>query len=336
MSYTKQKVETLYYDQLVGSLPSMEGKTVVITGTTSGTGKAASRAIARLGAKLVMLNRQSERSEKAYADLKAEYPNANILSIECDLMSFDSVRKGAEEVRQQCPEGINVLCNNAGVMALKDEATLDGYDVQMQVNHLSHFLLTAKLFPLLEKAAESAGEARIVNHSSIARMSPSKTLKEKYLGQNGGGLGGNGSSMFFGGARWKRYNQTKLANCTFTAALHARLVAKGSKVKALVAHPGVSNTELQVTTAADGGMAAGFTSRFMRFGQSEEDGAMGIITAMCADNVRSGTFFGPGKSAIAIKGKVTSWPLEKFYDNQATRDLLWNTSNAAIGRSFDI
>jgi NAD(P)-dependent dehydrogenase (short-subunit alcohol dehydrogenase family) len=77
----------------------------------------------------------------------------------------------------------------------------------MQTNHLSHFLLSKELLPLLNKAAASKGEARIVNHSSGARKFPSSPLEAKYLGKNGGNLGGNGNSMLFGGARWQRYHQ---------------------------------------------------------------------------------------------------------------------------------
>lgn len=79
----------------------------------------------------------------------------------------------------------------------------------MQTNHLSHFLLTKELFPLLEKAAKARGEAR-TNHSSGARKFPSSPLQAKYLGKNGGNLGGNGNSMLFGGARWQRYHQVPL------------------------------------------------------------------------------------------------------------------------------
>ena len=95
-------------------------------------------------------------------------------------------------------------CDNTYLMT---ESYLSGYDVQVQTNHLSHFLLTKELFPLLAKAAASKGEARIVNHSSSARNVPSVPLQDKYFGKNGGNLGGNGNSMLFGGGRWQRYHQ---------------------------------------------------------------------------------------------------------------------------------
>ncbi|MCB1144187.1 MAG: SDR family NAD(P)-dependent oxidoreductase [Leptospiraceae bacterium] len=336
MSYSKKNVASVHFPNFKSGLPSMKGKTVVITGTTSGTGWVAATTLAELGAKLLLLNRKSERSEKSFQDLKSKFPNSEIHKVECDLQSFSSVRKASQEVIQLCPEGVHVLCNNAGVMALKDEATEDGYDVQMQTNHLSHFLLTSELYPLLEKASESSGESRIVNHSSVARMSPSKTLKEQYLGKNGGNLGGDGASMIFGGARWKRYNQTKLANAAFTAALHEKLQKKGSKIKALVAHPGLANTELQVSSVRDGGMGSFFTGIFMGLGQSMEDGAMGILACMCLAEAKSGEFYGPGSGPMALKGEAKPFPLESFYDNPKTRELLWKKSCEAIGKEFTI
>ena len=327
---------TKHYPDLKASLPWMKGKTVVITGTTSGTGKVAARTVAELGAKVLLLNRSSKRSEAAYEELKAAFPDAEIHAVECDLQSFASVEKAAKKVAELCPEGVNVLANNAGVMALADEATGDGYDVQMQTNHLSHFLLTRQLWPLLTKAAEASGEARVVNHSSGARMAPSKTLQARYLEKNGGNLGGDGSGLMMNGARWKRYNQTKLANAAFTAALHERISRGESKVKALVAHPGLARTELQETSVKKGGMGRVFTNMFMKMSQSAEDGALGLISCMCHPDAKSGQFWGPGRALTAMRGPAVAFELEDFYDNEQTRTLLWDLSCKAIGHDFEI
>lgn len=131
-----------------------------------------------------------------------------------------------------------------------------------------------------------------------------------------------------------RYNQSKLANAAFTAALHHRAMACGSKVKALVAHPGLARTELQQTSVRAGGMGKLFTNLFMRMGQSPEDGALGILSCMCLPEATSGQFYGPGSGATAMTGPARPFELEGFYDNEATRELLWSKSCEAIGRDF--
>ncbi len=329
--------DSVHFPSFRSTLPSLDAKTVAITGTTSGTGRVAASVAAELGAKVLLLNRSSSRSSESFDAIRRDCPNADVIQIECDLQSFESVRNAAAKIHAECPEGLDVLCNNAGVMALEDKATADGFDVQMQTNHLSHFLLTKELFPLLEQAAEARGDARIVNHSSIARMNPKKVLIADYLEKRGGSLGGNGSSMFFGGARWVRYNQTKLANCAFTAALHQKLQARGSRVKALVAHPGFARTQLQQTTIKDGGMGKRMTGFMMRhMAQSTEDGTMGILSAMFLPSAQSGEFYGPGSGSYAMKGKAEAFALEPFYDNEATRELLWSKSCEAIESTFEI
>ena len=335
MSYKKPNVPSKYYPNFKESLPKLTGKTIVITGTTSGTGKIAAHALAEKGARIIMLNRPSSRSTDAQVKISEAFPNADTQTIDCDLQLFSSVQAAADTIQKICPEGIYALINNAGIMAMPDEATADGFDTQMQTNHLSHFLLTRELFPLLEKAAEKHGDARIVNHSSMARLGVKK-LEAKYLEKNGGNLGGNSASMIFMGARWVRYSHTKLANAAFTAALHHKLQEKESKVKALVAHPGWANTELQVTTGRAGGMAS-WNSIIARFAsQSEEDGTMGILSCAALPEVKSGEFYGPGSGMMASKGEAKPFPLEKQYDNPEIRDMIWTKSCEAIGKDFEI
>jgi NAD(P)-dependent dehydrogenase (short-subunit alcohol dehydrogenase family) len=336
MSYEKPNLKSKHFNNLFNNLPSMEGKTVAITGTTSGTGFVAAQACGKLGARVLLLNRPSTRADAALNDLQSQNSNADFTQIDCDLQSFSSVREAAKNLRALCPEGLDVLCNNAGVMALEDTATADGFDVQMQTNHLSHFLLTKNLYSLLNETAEKIGEARIVNHSSTARKIM-KRLEGKYLEKKSGSLGGNGSMMIpFPGGRWKRYAQTKLANAAFTACLHERLRKSKSKVKALVAHPGLATTELQSTTVKDGGMNKWFTGQFMKGGQTSEDGSMGIIECMTKVDIECGSFYGPGSRMTSAKGKPIKFELEGFYDNDKTKKLLWEKSCNAIGEDFNI
>ena len=331
MGYSKPSIVSKHYPAFLDALPSQEGKIVAITGTTSGTGFAAARAAAQLGARVLLLNRTSPRASASLAALREAVPDAELHAVVCDLQSFASVREASQRIHELCPDGLDVLCNNAGVMALEDIATNDGFDVQMQTNHLSHFLLTKLLWPLLEQAEDG----RVVNHSSVARLSV-RRLEARYLGKNGGNLGGNSSSMLFGGARWVRYGQTKIANAAFTAALHERIQRSGSSVKALVAHPGLANTELQVTTIKHGGMGSLFTGLMMRTSQSSEDGALGILSGMFLPEAQSGQFWGPGSGMMAMKGPAVSFSLEPRYDNPETRDMLWSMSCDAIGETFEL
>jgi len=336
MTYKKPTVASVHYDTFCKSMPDLTGKTFVVTGTTSGTGRVAARTLAHSGGRVIMLNRASERSARVQQEMDGAFADGRVTTIECDLQRFSSVREASKALHEVCAEdGIYALINNAGIMAMADEATEDGFDTQMQTNHLSHFLLSREVYGLLQRGAERHGESRIVNHSSMARHGV-RRLEAKYLEANGGDLGGNGASMMFGGARWTRYSQTKLANAAFTAALHHRLRAVDSNVKALVAHPGWANTELQVTTNKEEGMAS-WTSIMARFvSQSEEDGTLGILSAAVLPDAKCGEFYGPGMGMMASKGEAKAYTMEKKYDNADVRDLLWDKSCAAIGVDFEI
>ena len=337
--YKKPDLKSLHYVNEIKNIPSLVGKTIAITGTTSGTGFVAAKTVAEKGAQVLLLNRRTDRSKISYDLLKSSCSKENFVDIECDLQSFDSVKKAARKITDLCKDGLDVLCNNAGVMALKDQATVDGFDIQMQTNHLSHFLLTKELMPKIKQASEKKGEARIVNHSSIARFG-AKKLERKYFEKRGGSLGGNGSNMFLSTlipqGRWARYSQTKLANAAFTACLHEKFQAENLSIKSLVAHPGLAITELQNTTVKDGGMGAWMTGQFMKGGQSMEDGAIGIIKCIADIDAMSGDFYGPGSGKMAMKGEVIKFALEKLYDNRNTRNLLWDKSCEAIDQDFII
>lgn len=327
-SYTKPaEVRSVFYDGFVEKLPSMAGKAVAITGTTTGTGFACAAACAKQGAHVVLLNRPSERASAALQHLKDKFPGVTFTSIACDLSSFASVRAAASALCDQLSStGLDVLCNNAGVMALADAATQDGYDVQMQTNHLSHFLLARLVFPLLEKAADLRGQARIVHHSSGARRFPSVALGADYLGRNGGNLGGDGASMLCGGARWQRYHQTKLANSVFTLALRDRLAARHPRVLALAAAPGLAATNLQVTTATQGGMSETW---IMRWAQSAEDGAIPLIKCVASPDVESGRLYEP--PGMTGMPHTVNLDAEAISANPESREILWRQSESACG-----
>jgi len=338
-SYTKPKeVKPQHYEKAVKDLPSMSGKVVVVTGTTTGTGFIFAKTCMQKDATVVVLNRSSERVETANQDIQsAAAGSGKLVSVACDLQSFKSVREAAAQITQQFQEtGVDVLCNNAGIMATDDVATEDGCDNQMQTNHLSHFVLTKELWPLLQKAADAKGESRVVNHSSVARFGP--PLQAQYLGKNGGNLGGNKVTGTFQGPKWDRYHHSKLANLVFTYALRDLTTQAGSKVKALCAHPGYAATHLQVKAVADKSMSAATQNMAgATVVQAPEDGALGIIMCSCKADVENGQFFGPtGMGGMCGMAVVLPSEKEEKLADEPSRKMLWEESEKSTGTTFAV
>lgn len=310
---------------------------MAITGTTTGTGRLAAEEVARKGATVFLLNRKSDRSDKSLEELRAAVPDATFTAVECDLQSFDSVVAAAKAVAAAVgPAGLDVLCNNAGVMALPDRVTGDGFDVQMQTNHLSHFLLTKELFA----AGAMAEEARIVQHSSLLRKKPFLKFTRKYFEKHQDGeLGGDKMGWSdTDGPTFQRYQQTKAANVAMTFILQKKIDAAGGKMKALVAHPGVASTSLSKTTAKSTGSAV----RRMMFSlasyllfQSPEDGTCGILTCMAMDDVKSGILYGPvAEKGAALEIALPTDDEDKEIFNDADMEMVWEASEAAVGGPF--
>jgi NAD(P)-dependent dehydrogenase (short-subunit alcohol dehydrogenase family) len=292
------------YSKFEKTLPDVSGKVFAITGTTSGTGFVAAETVAKHNGVVLLLNRPSSRSEESLKKLRAAVPEGQFIPIDCDLQDFSSVRKACAQIKEKYTS-LYCLSNNAGIMATLDEITNDGYDKQMQTNHLSHFLLTKELFPLLRESSKEQGDARIVQHSSMGRHGTTSNIFDgKFLEkkEKDGMLGGDDENASFGqGPEWQRYYQTKLANSVFCQALHDKLGASENKdddhknILSLAAHPGISATNL-----ADHLKPSMLVKLLMiPFGliasQSPEDGAMGLLKAMMdqKENVMGGNLYGP-------------------------------------------
>jgi len=317
------EIETKHLNDLIARhTQDMTGKVVAITGTTSGTGYVCARELAKLGARVLLLNRASKRAEASLEKLRGEVPSGDFVAITCDLQDFESVRNAAHEIGSRF-DRLDVLCNNAGVMALPDQATGDGYDVQMQTNSISPFLLTRELLPLLRRSSDG----RVVNHTSAARLGPDH--EPQYFEQRGGDLGGDGSdeeNARFAGPRWARYHQSKLANCTFTYGLAEKLRSAGiENVKVMLAHPGLAQTGLQATSAETGGMD--LSTGFMGNAQSAEDGSLGIIRACADPAAQSGDFYGP-EGWTGYAEKLTPEPL---LSDPTNVQIYWDGCEAAVG-----
>ena len=233
---------------------------------------------------------------------------------------------------------IYCLACNAGIMMTPDQATTDGCDTQMQTNHLSHFLLTAELFPLLVKQAALAASddiveaPRIVNMSSGAKdMVGKRGIDEKLFSK----LGEEEKNI--GGSEMNRYAQTKLANVLFIHALHEKLRQSknkdAQKILAISANPGAMGKDM---TEEFGWLLRQMFYLFIRMtGQSNEDGTMGLLVGMMSPKAKSGVLYGP-KNAGMSGPAVPNEPPKKHDHDAKSMEMLWKVSEEAVGFKFDM
>ena len=287
----------------------------MVTGANSGLGLSTARELARAGARVVLACRNLAKGEAARRDIEAAAPGAPLELEELDLSSLDSVRAFAERFRG-AHDGLDLLINNAGVMAPPRSETSDGFELQFGTNHLGHFALTG----LLIGSIEGREDARVVTLSSTAH----KTGRIAF-----DNLGGD--RHYF---RWRAYGQSKLANLLFALELERRLRAAGSTVKSLAAHPGYAATNLQFA-------APPLVDRLvMRVGnaviaQSEEMGALPTLYAATAPDLPGGTYVGPDGLAEQRGHPKPVSPTRAARDEQVARRL-WDVSEQMTGVHFEL
>jgi NAD(P)-dependent dehydrogenase (short-subunit alcohol dehydrogenase family) len=297
-------------------LPGLAGRTVVVTGANTGIGFAATRAFADAGATVVMACRSVERGEAARDRALADDPPGTLDVRECDLADLDSVRAFAESLDRP----LDVLCNNAGVMALPRGETADGFEYQFGVNHLGHFALTGLL---LDRLVAADGESRVVTQSS--------------------GLHERGEMEFsdLHGERsydeWDAYAQSKLSNLLFAYELDRRLRDADLDVTSVGCHPGYASTDLQ----RRGPERSGSTLRLWAmqaanalFGQSADQGALQMLYAATAPEVSGGDYVGPG-GLMNMRGPPEVQQSSDRSRDEATADRLWTVSEELTGVSYD-
>ncbi|GAA2773834.1 oxidoreductase [Streptomyces rameus] len=294
-------------------IPGLSGRVAVVTGANSGLGYVTARELARKGARVVLACRSEARGRAAVERLVGEVPPAAVEFGRLDLGELASVRAFAEGLPY---ERVDLLVNNAGVMAVPYGTTADGFETQFGVNHLGHFALTGLLLPRLL----AAPEARIVTVSSmlhaLANIDP-------------GDPGSRGKYR-----RWVAYARSKSANLLFTHELTRRL--RGSSLLAVAAHPGYAATNLQAAgPRAEGRRGA---ERMMElanraFAQSAEAGALPTLYAATAPGVRPGSFFGPS-FAMWRGAPAPSWRAPWTVDDRAAA-ALWAASARLTGVDFD-
>jgi hypothetical protein len=288
-------------------IPDLSGRTILITGANSGLGLEAARMLAGHGAHVVMACRSEEKGRDALDLIRSDHPNASLELMSLDLASLDSVRRFAEDFRQR-HDRLDVLINNAGLMAPPLQYTQDGFEIQFGTNHLGHFLLTG----LLLERLEAAPEPRIVVLSSFAHR-----MGDIYF---------DNLNAEHGYQRWKFYGQSKLANLMFALELDRRLRATGSKIRAIAVHPGYSATGLQRTVAGGGLFNA-------LMAQSQEKGALPTVFAATSEQAESGKYYGP-HGFMELWGMPTEADMRKLARNREVAQRLWAVSEELTGTRY--
>lgn len=206
----------------------LTGKTAFVTGGYSGLGQETARAMAARGAHVIIAGRDIGKANAAAQDIRETVDGAQVETITCDLASLASVRACGKEARGRF-EKIDLLINNAGVMACPQGTTADGFETQFGTNHLGHFQLTKELISLVEAAAAGGSDARIVNLSSRAHFMDRVHLDDPNFERRDYNS-------------WLSYGQSKTANVLFTVGLQNRFGDKG--ITAVAVHPGGIQTNL--------------------------------------------------------------------------------------------
>lgn len=223
-------------DEVIATLGAdkLHGKTIVITGANTGLGFETARAMVANGADVVLCSRGAENGAKAVQTIKDQYPNAKITTEVLDLGSHASIRSFANAYTESS-RPINVLINNAGVMACPRTETSDGLEQQLGVNHVGHFLLTTSLLPILEKSGTEKEPARVINVSSMGNG--------LFAPPEGVNLDDFNAEKSYD--QWVRYGESKLANILFTLELNNRMKEARKPVISIAIHPGaILGTEL--------------------------------------------------------------------------------------------
>jgi NAD(P)-dependent dehydrogenase (short-subunit alcohol dehydrogenase family) len=260
-------------------IPSQTGRVAIVTGTNSGLGFVTARELARAGATVVMTSRDPVRGADAEQRLREAVPDADVRLEALDLASLASIRDFCARMIAAY-DGIDVLVNNAGVMAIPRATTADGFEMQLGTNHFGHFALTGQLLPGLLKRPGS----RVVTISSAAHKVGSINFDDLL-----------GEKSYWS---WRAYAQSKLANLLFAYELQRRLAASRAATISVAAHPGYASTNLQaVGPQQSGNKVMGLLMNLgnVAFGQSADDGALPQLYAATAPDVEGGQFFGPSR-----------------------------------------
>jgi NAD(P)-dependent dehydrogenase (short-subunit alcohol dehydrogenase family) len=299
-------------------IPDLSGRTAVVTGANGGLGFQTALAMAGAGAHVVLAARDPAKTAAAEARMRARYPSASLVVVPLDLGDLSSVSAAAREILGG-HERVDILVNNAGVMAMPQRTTVDGFEMQLGVDHLGHCAFTAYLLPALL----AAPAARVVTVTSTARhrsrrLDPADPhMRENYRA-------------------WGAYARAKMANYHFGLGLQQQFSRAGVAAQSLIAHPGLSNTDLQARSVREGG--AGWAGAFFealtaRSGMTPFEGARPQLRAATDPRARGGQLYAP---RYGSHGPAVRRPILRRHDLQEQIDVLWQVSERETGIPLDV
>ncbi len=296
-------------------IPDQRGRTAIVTGANSGLGFATALELARHGAEVLLACRDTVKGEEALRAITARAPGARVQAAALDLASLDSIASFAERFRERPEHNLDLLVNNAGVMAPPRRLTADGFELQLGTNHLGHFALTGLLIAHMQGRAD----ARVVTLSSNAHKLGRISFEN---------LQGERRYM-----RWAAYNQSKLANLLFALELDRRLRVSGSNIKSVAAHPGYAATNLQFAAPPM------FDRVVMRLtnlaAQSADAGARPALYAATQPGLEGGSYVGPdGPGEFRGAPRIVA-PARAARDESAAARL-WALSEELTGVRFSL
>lgn len=299
------------------NIPDQSGRVVLVTGGNRGLGFHTCRGLAAKGAQVLLACRSTQKGEQAAAAIRQELPQADVTVVELDLADLGSVQACAETVHRGWAR-LDLLINNAGVMAIPRQETAQGFEMQFGVNHLGHFALTGQLLPLLLKTPAS----RVVHVSSGAHRFGHLNFDDLQSQQKY--------------RRFGAYSQSKLANLLFAYELHRKLARMGAATLSVAAHPGYSATNLQAVGPRARGSALEMQLwRILNvlLAQSAEQGALPQLFAATAAEVNGGDYIGPD-GWLSVRGYPQKELAKETAYEEETAQRLWKVSMELSGETY--
>ena len=303
-------------------MPDQTGRTVVVTGANSGLGLASAEALARRGAAVVLACRDAGRAEAARATVAAAATGPAPTVVSLDLADLASVRKAADEIAERCGR-VDVVMNNAGVMAPPPQRTAEGFEMQFGTNHLGHFALAGLLLPALLRA----DRPRVVTTSSLMHRRADNRWDDP-----------NAELRSY--EQWRAYARSKLANLLFMRELGRRAREVGCSLVSAAAHPGYAATHLPRHTArvTGGWLVSRLAGAMVAVGgtvvaQSAAAGALPQLYAATMPEVASGDYFGP-RGPFEMRGAPAPARMSRSARDDAAARRLWTLSEGLTGVTY--